>query len=205
MVETGSMRRHMVLRGVWKSPGTVEWRIFGLGEWGIEGRFENCVSKECLVEQVRRIVKAPRRPPRRIYEIAESALGHLFGMIGDFDASSYKVAVGLNIGAADAYDRALASAVLGKLVSGHRARGGGFPELFLSAELTYDVYDCDGETCEGWWTAVSAEFILPGERCAVKWEHYMGPDIDAVDRDAIRRAAYKALRHTYNNITAALL
>jgi hypothetical protein len=31
----------------------------------------------------------------------------------------------------------------------------------------------------------------------------MGPDIGAVDRDAIRRAAYKAIRHTYNNITAA--
>ena len=195
------MRRRMVLRGAWKNPGTVEWRIFGLGEWRVEGRFENCVSRECLVERVRRIVKAPRRPPKRIYEIAESALGHLFGMMSDFDASSYEVRVGLNIGAADAYDRALASAVLGELAPGHRARGGGgFPELFLDVALTYDVYDCDGETCEGWWAAVSAEFILPGEWCAVKWERYMGPDIGAVDRGAIRRAAYKALRHTYNTL-----
>jgi hypothetical protein len=200
MVETNSMRRRMVLRGVWKSPGIVEWRVFGLGEWKIEGRFENCVSKKCLVERVRRIVKAPRRPPRRIYEVAESALGYLFGMIGDFGASSYKVAVGLNIGAADAYDRALANAVLGKLAPGHRAQPRSkFPELFLTAELTYDVYDCDGG-CEGWWATVIAEYAVPGEWCAVKWSRYMGPDIDAVDRDAIRRVAYKALRHTYNTL-----
>ena len=197
------MRRRMVLRGAWKNPGTVEWRIFGLGEWRVEGRFENCVSKKCLVERVRRIVKAPRRPPRRIYEVAESALGHLFGMIGDFDfdASSYKVAAGLNIGAADAHDRALANAVLGKLAPGHRAQPRSkFPELFLSAGLTYDVYDCDGGACEGWWATVVAEYAVPGETCVARWERYMGPDIGAVDRDAIRRAAYKALRHTYNTL-----
>jgi hypothetical protein len=195
-------RRRAILHAIWKSPGTVEWRIFGLGEWRIGGRFENCVSKECLVERVRRIVEAPRRPPRRVYEIVESTLGHLFGLIGDYRLSSYEVRVGVNIGAADAYDRALANAVLGKLAPGHRVRNGGgfpgFPELFLTARLAYDVYDCDSGTCEGWWAAVSAEFILPGERCAVEWERYMGPDIDAVDGDTIRHAAYKALRHTYN-------
>jgi hypothetical protein len=190
------------LHGVWKSPGTVEWRVFGLG-MGIGGRFENCVSRECLVERVRRIVRAPRRPPRRIYEIAESALGYLFGMVGDLDASagSYRVGVGLNIGAADAYDRALANAVLGKLAPGHRAQPHSkFPELFLTAELTYDVYDCDGGACEGWWATVVAEYAVPGEECAVRWSRYMGPDIGAVDRDAIRRAAYKALRHVYNTL-----
>jgi len=60
------------------------------------------------------------------------------------------------------------------------------------------VYACDSGTCEGWWAAVSAEFILPGERCAVEWKRYMGPDIDVVDSDTIRHADYKALRHTYN-------
>jgi hypothetical protein len=194
VVET---RRH-ILHGLWKSPGIVEWRVFGVGGWKIEGRFENC-SKKCLVERVRRIVKAPRRPPRRIYEVAESALGYLYGMMSDFDVSSYRVAVGLNIGAADAYDRALANAVLGKLAPGHRAQPRSrFPELFLSAELTYDVYDCDGGVCEGWWATVVAEYAVPGEVCVAKWSRYMGPDIG--DRDAIRRAAYKALRHTYNTL-----
>lgn len=202
MVETSSMRRRMVLHGVWKNPGTAEWRVFNLGEWKIEGYFENCVSRECLIERVRRIVKAPRRPPRRIYEMAESALGHLFGMIGDFgDLSNYEVKVGVNIGAADAYDRALANAVLGKLAPGHRAQPRNkFPELFLSVELTYDVYDCDGGACEGWWATVAAEYAVPGEECAVRWSRYMGPDIGAVDRGAIRRAAYKALRHVYNTL-----
>jgi len=46
---------------------------------------------------------------------------------------------------------------------------------------------------------VVAEYAVPGEWCAVKWERYMGPD-GAIDKDAIRRAAYKALRHTYNTL-----
>jgi hypothetical protein len=191
----------MVLRGVWK-PGIVEWRI-SLGEWKIGGRFENCVEKECLFRRVRRIIKAPRRPPRRIYEVVETALGHLFGMIGDYQLSFYEVGVGANIGAADAYDRALANVVLGKLAPGHRAQSRSkFPELFLSARLIYDIYDCDGgETCEGWWATAVAEYAVPGEWCSVTWKRYMGPNIGAVDRDAIRRVAYKALRHAYNAAT----
>jgi hypothetical protein len=200
MAETGIvMKRRIRLRAIWINPGSVAWGT-NIDNWAFRGEFDNCVSMQCLVERVRRIIKAPRRPPRYIYGVAESALGYLFGMINDFNASRYEVGVGVNIGAADAYDGALANAVLAKLAPGHRASrsGGKFPELFLHVELTYDVYDCGGEICEGWWAEVTARYDLPGELCIVTWSRYMAPDIETINKDAIRRAAYKALRHAYN-------
>jgi hypothetical protein len=76
----------------------------------------------------------------------------------------------------------------------------GFPELYLRARLYYNVYDCpDGDDpCEGWWAEVATEYVVPGEWCVVEWSRYFGPSIDSVDRNAMRRAAYKALRHAYN-------
>jgi hypothetical protein len=198
-----------------KDGGSVEWRVYGLGGgWSVEGRFGNCVSKRCLVERVRRIIKAPRQPPRRVLRMADVALDHLFGMVSDVELDSYEVRVGVNIGAADAYDSALADAVLARRQPGEKIEdsnngeddNGRFPELFITVSLTYDAYDCldSDELCAGWWATVSAEYILPGEWCAVSWSRYMGRDIDAVDRDAIRRAAYRALRSAYNTPTVKL-
>jgi len=197
----------------WEDLGRVRWHIpLGRG-WQASGSFDNCASRTCLVRRVRLILKAPREPPRRVYRLADVALDHLVGMVSDAELDSYEVRLGVNIGAADAYDGALADAVLAKLAPGHRARGGGsrFPELFLSVSLTYDVYDCpnSGELCEGWWLGVSAVYSLPGESCAVEWSRYVGADVHAVVRDvalqdAILRVAYKALRHAYNTPTVAL-
>ena len=199
------MRRRIHLHATWVAPGSVAWGT-NIQLWMFRGHFDNCVSKQCLVERVRHIIRASERPPRRIYEVAESVLGYLFGMTSDFSADRYEVGVGLNIGAADAYDNVLANAVLAKLAPGHKASRGGsrFPELFLYVELTYDAYDCGDEVCEGWWAEVTAKYDLPGELCVVSWSRYMGPDIETVDKDAIRRAVYKALRHVYNTPTIKL-
>jgi len=197
----------------WDGPGHVRWHL-PLGDgWQASGRFANCVSKKCLVKRVRRILDAPMEPPRRVYRLADVALDHLVGIVSDAELDGYEVRLGVNIGVADAYDGALADAILAKLAPGRRARGGGsrFPELFLSVSLTYDAYDCphSDELCEGWWLGVSAVYSLPGESCAVEWSRYVGADVHAVVRDvalqdAILRAAYKALRHAYNTPTVAL-
>jgi hypothetical protein len=171
------MMRRLKLYAKWRNPGNVEWQVYNLGGgWGVRGGFGNCVSARCLVGRVRQIIKAPRQPPRRIYKLADSVLGYLFGMVGDLgeELRSYRVSMGVD------------------------TDSGGFPELYLRVMLTYDVYDCDDETCEGWWAEVAAEYSVSGEWCVVWWDHYMGPDLDSIDRNAIMLAAYKALRHAYN-------
>ena len=174
------------------------------GGWQASGFFDNCVSRTCLVKRVRLILKAPREPPRRVYRLADVALDYLFGMVSDAELDSYEVRLGVNIGAADRYDKALAETITTRL-TGKRIQkpsgGGGFPELFLSMSLTYDAYDCpnsDDELCEGWWLGVSAVYSLPGESCAVEWSRYVGTDVHVINKDAVLRAAYKALRHAYN-------
>jgi len=189
----------------------VRWHLpLGRG-WQASGYFDNCVSKKCLVRRVRLILKAPREPPSRVYKLADVALDYLLGLVSDVELDSYEVRLGVNIGAADKYDKVLADIVAAKLagqiredIAGSQRRGGDnsrFPELFLSASLTYDAYDCphSGELCEGWWLSVSAVYSLPGEFCAVEWSRYVGVDkhID-IDVDAVLQAAYKALRHAYN-------
>ena len=186
----------------WEDPGRVGWHIpLGRG-WQASGYFNNCVSKKCLMRRVRLILKAPREPPRRVYRLADTALDYLVGLVSDAELESYEVRLGVNIGAADRYDKALAEAVTtrltGKRISGGDG-GGGFPELFLSMSLTYDAYDCprSDEICEGWWLGVSAVYRLPGEFCAVEWSRYVGVD-KHIDVDAVLQATYKALRHAYN-------
>jgi len=202
------MKRRVKLYAKWLNPGNVDWQVYGLGGgWSVWGHFSNCVSRRCVVERVRRIIKAPREPPRRIYRMADVALDHLVGMIGDFKLDSYEVKLGMDIGAGEAYDRPLIDAILSRLAPGQKAAdgdseedGGGYPELFIGMSLMYDAYDCpdSDELCEGWWAEVWSTFDLEGERCVVMWSRYMGPDIDDVDAEAMRRAAYKALRHAYS-------
>jgi len=194
------MMRRIRVGAQWIGLGDVVWKVYGLGRWWIEGRFANCVSRNCLIERVRRIIKAPKRPPRRIYEIADSMLGYLIGMASDFDADSYEIAIGLNIGAADAHDCAPATRLARERRDCKSNDGGEFPKLFLRARLSYEVYYCpdSGDSCEGWWAEVIAVYNVPREYVSVEWSRYMGHDIDAVDKHAIRRAAYKALRHVYN-------
>jgi hypothetical protein len=186
----------------WEDPGRVRWHIpLGRG-WQVSGYFNNCVSKKCLMRRVRLIIKTPMEPPRRVYRLADAALDYLVGLVSDAELDSYEVRLGVNIGAADRYDKALAEAITTRLtrkrISGGDS-GGGFPELFLSMSLTYDAYDCPhgDELCEGWWLGVSAVYRLPGESCAVEWSRYVGVD-KHIDVDAVLQAAYKALSHAYN-------
>jgi len=202
------MRRRVKLYAKWVNPGDAEWQVYGLGGgWSVWGKFDNCVSRRCLMERVLSIIRAPREPPRRVFKMADVALDHLVGMIGDADLHSYEVRLGVDIGAGEAYVRPLVSAVLSRLAPGQATKqnddeedGGGYPELFIGMELAYDAYDCpdSDELCEGWWAEVWAKFGLEGERCVVAWSRYMGPDVEDVDAEAMRRAAYKALRHAYN-------
>ena len=98
------MKRRVKLYAKWLNPGDVDWQVYGLGGgWSVWGHFSNCVSRRCVVERVRRIIKAPREPPRRIYNMADVALDHLVGMIGDFKLDSYEVKLGVDIGAGEAY------------------------------------------------------------------------------------------------------
>jgi len=77
---------------------------------------------------------------------------------------------------------------------------GGYPKLYITVSLTYDAYDCpdSDELCEGWWAEVVGKFDPEDELCVVSWSRYMGPDIDDVDTEIMRRVANKALRHVYN-------
>jgi hypothetical protein len=200
--------KRMQLYAKRKDGGSVEWQVFGLGGgWGIWGSFGNCVSRRCIVERVRRIVRAPREPPRRVFRMADVALDYLFGMINDVELDSYEVKLGINIGVADAYNRALSNIILARLAPGEKIEdrnsgeddSGGFPELFITVSLTYDAYDCSNDKlCEGWWAEVRTKFDLESEWCIVSWSRFAGHDIDAVDRDAIKRVSYKALRRAYN-------
>jgi hypothetical protein len=203
------MRRRLKLYAKWNNPGIVEWQVYNLGGgWSIWGEFDNCVSKKCLMERVLRIIRAPRKPPRRVYKMADVAVDYLLGMISDARLDSYEVRLGMDVGAADAYNRALVNAILSKLAPDQKIAdssddeddNGNPPELFVGMKLIYDAYDCpdSDELCEGWWAEVWAKFDLEGERCVVNWDHYMGPNIDDVDVEAMRRAAYKALKHAYN-------
>jgi hypothetical protein len=190
----------------WDDPGRVRWHLPLGGGWQASGYFSNCVSKRCLMRRVRLIVEAPREPPRRIYRLADVALDYLVGVMSDADLDSYEVRLGVDIGAADRYDKALADVVIAKL-TGQKPAGreadddvDRFPELFLSMSLTYDAYDCpdSDELCEGWWVEVAAEYDATGERCAVEWSRYVGAEKHSMDKDAVLNAAYKALRHAYN-------
>jgi hypothetical protein len=164
------------------------------------------------VGRVRRIAEAPREPPSRVYRLADVALDYLVGAVSDAELDSYEVKLGVNVGAADRHDKALADAVVARLAGG-RARessggeegGGRPPELFLTMSLTYDVYDCphSDEVCEGWWISVTAVYSTLDEWCVVEWSRYVGTDAHVVERDsalqdAVLRAAHKALRHAYN-------
>jgi len=159
------------------------------------------------MRRVRQIVEAPREPPSRVYRLADIALDYLVGMINDVELDSYSVRLGVSVGAADKYDKALADVVISKLTgqeSGGAARrqdsDSRFPELFFSASLTYDAYDCphSDELCEGWWLEVVAEYDVESEWCSARWSRYVGADKYMLDVDAVLRAAYKALRHAYN-------
>jgi hypothetical protein len=197
----------------WRDPGRVEWHVaLGRG-WQISGHFGNCVSKKCLMRRVRLIVKAPREPPSRVYRLADTALDYLLGLVYDVELDSYEIRLGVSIGVADRYDKALTETITTRLTGkriqklGDSDSVGGFPELFLSMSLTYDAYDCphsDDELCEGWWLGISAVYSLPGEFCTVEWSRYVGTVAHMIDRDAVLHAAYKALRHAYNTPTVAL-
>jgi len=116
------------------------------------------------------------------------------------------VRLGIDSGIEDRRGEALASLVIAKLAGEAVAQktaddeDGRYPDLFLGMRLSYDAYDCphSGELCEGWWIDVGAEFSWPGERCVVEWSRYVGADARRIDVDAVRHAAYKALRHAYN-------
>jgi hypothetical protein len=194
----------------WDSPGEVRWHLPMGSGWQAGGRFTNCVSKKCLMRRVRLMLEAPRGPPSRVYRLAGVALDYLVGMASDAELESYEVKLGVNIGAADKYGKALADAVISRLTGGkvQESSGGGggrTPELFLAMSLAYDVYDCphSGETCEGWWVGVTAVYSTLDEWCTVEWSRYVGADVRAIARDAalqdaILHAAHRALRHAYN-------
>lgn len=95
--------------------------------WLAGGRFMNCVSKKCLMRRVRLILESPREPPSRVYRLADVVLDYLVGMVSDAELESYEVKLGVNIGAADKYDKALADAVIARLTGGRvqESSGGG--------------------------------------------------------------------------------
>jgi len=207
MAETGvSMSLAKRLAAWWEDPGRVKWHIPMGNGWQAGGYFENCVSKKCLVRRVRRILNAPMEPPHRVYKLADVALDYLVGLVHEAELDSYEVRLGIDSGIEDKRGEALASLVIAKLAGEAVAQktaddeDGRYPDLFLGMRLSYDAYDCphSGELCEGWWIDVGAEFSWPGERCVVEWSRYVGADARRIDVDAVRHAAYKALRHAYN-------
>jgi hypothetical protein len=201
------MRRRLKLYAKWKTPGDVEWQVYGLGGgWSMWGKFDNCVSRQCLMERVLHIIRAPREAPGHVYRVADVAVDHLVGLIGDVKLASYMVKLGIDIGAGEAFSRPIVDAVLTKLTGKLQKHDddeeddSGYPELFVGMKLTYDAYDCpdSDELCEGWWADVWASYDLEHEWAVVEWSGYMGPDLDSVDVETMRRAAYKAIRHAYN-------
>jgi len=98
------MKRRLRLWAKWKTPGIVTWRVYNLGGgWGVWGEFHNCVSRKYLMERVRRVIRAPKRPPERVYKMADIAIDHLVGLITDVRLNSYTVKLGIDIGAGEAF------------------------------------------------------------------------------------------------------